>query len=169
MPRCFQLYPDRTKGTMTHCIHEIFAEQAARSPHAIAAVCEGRKLTYDELNRRANQLAHHLRNRGAGPETPVGICAERSLEMLVGLLGILKAGGAYVPLDPSYPTERLSFMLADSRIQIVLAQNHLSQRFIDHNVDLISLDNNGSTLSDENPENHCTPANLAYVMYTSGS
>lgn len=150
---------------MTHCVHEIFAEQAARNPHAIAAVCEDRKLTYDELNRRANQLAHFLRSRGAGPETPVGICVERSLEMLVGLLGILKAGGAYVPLDPSYPDERLAFMLADSGIRIVLAQDHLSQRFSD--VDLISLNNDAS--SEENPENLCTPANLAYVMYTSGS
>src|SRR6185369_12152476 len=102
----------------------------------------------------------------------VGICAERSLEMLVGLLGILKSGGAYVPLDPSYPTERLSFMVADSGIRIVLTQEHLSQRFIAHNVDLISLDNDASALgaaSEENPENLCTPANLAYVMYTSGS
>jgi len=152
---------------MTHCIHEIFAEQAARTPHAVAAVCEDRKVTYDEINRRANQLAHHLRNHGVGPETPVGICVERSLEMLVGLLGILKAGGAYVPLDPSYPTERLSFMLADGGIRIVLTQDHLRQKFIDHNVELISPDSDGA--SDENPENQCTPANLAYVMYTSGS
>jgi amino acid adenylation domain-containing protein len=154
---------------MTHCIHEIFAEQAARNPHAIAAVCEDRKLTYDQLNRRANQLAHHLRNRSISPETPVGICVERSLEMLAGLLGILKAGGAYVPLDPSYPTERLSFMLADGGIRIVLTQDHLRQRFINHDLELISLDNNSSTASEENPENQCTPANLAYVMYTSGS
>jgi amino acid adenylation domain-containing protein len=154
---------------MTHCIQEIFAEQAARTPHAIAAVCEDRKITYDQLNRRANQLAHYLRNRGVAPEITVGICAERSLEMLVGLLGILKAGGAYVPLDPSYPNERLSFMLADGGIRIVLTHDHLSQRFIDHNVELISLDNNSGTLSEENPKNQCSSANLAYVMYTSGS
>ncbi len=155
-----------------NCIHEIFAKQAAQTPQLVAVICEDRKLTYDELNRRANRLAHDLKNRGVGPDTPVGICIERSLEMLVGLLGILKAGGAYVPLDPDYPAERLAFMLADCGISIVLTQDHLAQTFIDHNVELIILDNHCSALggtSEENPQNECTPANLAYVMYTSGS
>src|SRR5689334_18820958 len=155
-----------------YCIHEIFAEQAAQNPHVVAVVCEDRELTYDQLNRRANQLAHNLRNRGVGPETLVGICVERSLEMIVGLLGILKAGGAYVPLDPACPAERLSVMLADGGIRIVLAQEQLGQRFFDHNVELIFLANDGSALagaSEDNPENKCTPENLAYVMYTSGS
>jgi amino acid adenylation domain-containing protein len=172
MPRHSSFILREAKSRMTHCIHEIFAEQAARNPHAIAAVCEGAELTYDRLNRHANKLAHYLRNRGVGPDKAVGICFERSLEMLVGLLGVLKAGGAYVPLDPAHPDERLSFMLADAGINIVLAQDHLRQRFIDHNVELISFDDDDGTLatpSDDNPENQCTAANLAYVMYTSGS
>ena len=155
-----------------YCIHEIFAEQATQNPHVIAVVCEDRELTYDELNRRANQLAHNLRDCGVGPETPVAICVERSLEMLVGLLGILKAGGAYVPLDPACPPDRLSFMLANAGVRIVLTQDQFGQKFFDHNVELIFLDNDRSVLagaSEENLENKCTPENLAYVMYTSGS
>ncbi|HEY6119655.1 MAG TPA: amino acid adenylation domain-containing protein, partial [Pyrinomonadaceae bacterium] len=158
---------------VTHkCIHEIFAEQASRTPDSVAVVCEGRELTYHELNRRANQLAHTLKKRGVGPETPVGICVERSVEMLVGVLGILKAGGAYVPLDPAYPSDRLLFMLADSGARIVLSQVHFPQKWFNHNAELITLDNDGGALAEasgEDPANECTPANLAYVMYTSGS
>ena len=95
-------------------VHEMFEEQAERRPEAVAVEYEGRQLSYGELNRRANQLGHYLRKQGVGPEVRVGICVERSLEMVVGLLGILKAGGAYVPLDPNHPAERLSFMLSDS-------------------------------------------------------
>src|SRR4029077_12003789 len=97
------------------CIHELFEEQAARTPHAVAVVYEDRQLTYGELNARANQLAHHLIALGVGPEVLVGLCMERSLELIVGLLAILKAGGAYVPLDPSYPQARLAFMLEDTQ------------------------------------------------------
>ena len=97
------------------CIHELFEAQVERTPDAIAVVFEDQRLTYRELNQRANQLAHYLRKLGVGPEVLVGICVERSMEMIVGILGILKAGGAYVPLDPSYPDERLVFMLEDSR------------------------------------------------------
>src|SRR5258705_7148604 len=93
------------------CIHELFAEQAQRSHAAVAVALGDQQLTYGELDRRANQLAHYLRARGVGPEVTVGVCLERSLETIVGLLGILKAGGAYVPLDPSYPDERLSFLI----------------------------------------------------------
>src|SRR3990170_7025990 len=95
------------------CLHELFESHVKRAPDAVAVVCEGKQLTYRELNRRANQLAHYLRKLGVKAEVPVGICVERSVEMVVGLLAILKAGGAYVPLDPAYPRERLSFMLDD--------------------------------------------------------
>ena len=101
-------------------VHELFEEQAARTPDAVAVVHDGRTLTYSQLNARANQLAHHLRGLGVGPEALVAICVERSLEMVVGLLAILKAGGAYVPLDPAYPAERLSFMLNDSAPAVLL-------------------------------------------------
>src|SRR5262249_7982371 len=96
------------------CIHQLFEAQGERTPEATAVIFEEEQLTYRELNRRANQLAHHLRALGVGPEVLVGICMERSVEMVVGLLGILKAGGAYVPLDPAYPKERLAFILKDA-------------------------------------------------------
>ncbi|EDN72592.1 Non-ribosomal peptide synthetase [Beggiatoa sp. SS] len=110
------------------CIHQLFEAQVERTPNAIAVVFEeqpfdsaqGKQLTYDELNRRANQLAHYLQSLGVKPEVLVGICVERSLEMVVGLLAILKAGGAYVPLDPNYPKERLAFMLADAGLPILI-------------------------------------------------
>ena len=98
------------------CIHELFEEQVEKTPDAIAVEFDGQQLTYRELNSRANQLAHHLIGLGVGPEKLVGICVERSIEMVVGLLGILKAGGAYVPLDPAYPKERLEFMLEDAQV-----------------------------------------------------
>ena len=98
------------------CIHELFEATVERTPLSVAVVFEGEQLTYQELNARANQLAHYLQERGVGPEVLVGICVERSIEMIVGLLGILKAGGAYVPLDPAYPSERLGFMLEDSSV-----------------------------------------------------
>src|SRR5215212_4412458 len=107
------------------CIHELFEEQVGRTPDSVAVLFEDEQLTYCELNRRANQLARHLRRLGVGPEMRVGICVERSLEMVVGLLGILKADGAYVPLDPDYPKERLSFMLEDARVPVLLTQQGL--------------------------------------------
>src|SRR5262249_15629843 len=94
------------------CVHELFAAQAERTPERVAVVYEGAALSYGELNRRANQLAHYLRAQGVGPETLVGVCLERSVELVVALLGVLKAGGAYVPLDPQYPEARLSYLLA---------------------------------------------------------
>ena len=100
-----------------------------KAPHAVAVVYEGRELSYGELNRRANQLAHYLRELGVEPDDRVAICVERGLEMMVGLLGILKAGGAYVPLDPAYPVERLQFMLKDSAPVVLLTQGHLEGLF----------------------------------------
>ena len=102
------------------CVHELFEEQVEKSAEAVAVVYEEQQVSYGELNRRANQLAHHLRRLGVGPETRVAICVERSVEMVIGLMGVLKAGGAYVPLDPAYPTERLAYMLEDSAPAVVL-------------------------------------------------
>src|SRR5262249_127253 len=110
------------------CVHQLFEEQARRRPGEVALISEDRQLTYRELNERANGLAHYLRGLGLGPETLVGISVERAVEMVVGLLGILKAGGAYVPLDPSYPAERLSFMLEDAGVKVLLTQQHLLER-----------------------------------------
>ena len=109
------------------CIHQLFEEQVERTPDAVAVVFENQQLTYQELNCRANQLAHYLQSLGVGADVLVGICVERSLEMVVGLLGILKAGGAYVPLDPDYPTERLSFMLEDAQVPVLLTQQQLNR------------------------------------------
>ena len=111
-------------------------------------------LTYHELNRRANQVAHHLRALGVGPEVLVGLCMERSLEMVVGLLGILKAGGAYVPLDPTYPQERLAFMLEDAQVSVLLTQESLVARLPDHGAEVVCLDSGWRAIarhSDENP------------------
>ncbi|NEO93411.1 MAG: AMP-binding protein, partial [Moorea sp. SIO3G5] len=114
------------------CIHQLFEEQVERTPDAVAVVFEHEQLTYRQLNNRANQLAHYLRSRGVGPEVLVGICVERSLEMVVGLLGILKAGGAYVPIDPDYPTERIAYMLKDSAVSVLLTQKKLVARLPEH-------------------------------------
>jgi amino acid adenylation domain-containing protein len=152
----------------------LFEEQVERTPDAVALVFEAEQLTYRELNARANQLAHYLRARGVCAEVLVGICVDRSLEMIVGLLGILKAGGAYLPLDSSYPRERLSLMLGDGemRVLLTLTQEHLRDQLPTQDAETISLDSQWEAIareSDENPDNLCAPENLAYVMYTSGS
>ncbi|OGQ77555.1 MAG: hypothetical protein A3F90_11830 [Deltaproteobacteria bacterium RIFCSPLOWO2_12_FULL_60_19] len=154
------------------CIHELFEEQAARTPDAVAVVCEDRQLTYRELNRRANQLAHHLRSLGAGRETLVGICMTRSQEMVVGLLGILKAGGAYVALDPDYPKARLAFMMEDAPLSMLLTGQRLVERIPQSGARLICQDRDWSAVSrqsEANPVTGVRPDNLAYVAYTSGS
>lgn len=154
------------------CIHQIFEMQVERSPQAIAVVFEDIQLTYQQLNKRANQLAHHLRSLGVGPEVLVGICLERSLEMIVGILGILKAGGAYVPLDPAYPPERLAFILSDIQASVLLTQEKLVKNLPPHQAQVVCLDSNwqGDTQnSQENPVNQTTLDNLIYVIYTSGS
>jgi amino acid adenylation domain-containing protein len=154
-------------------IHELFEEQAARTPQAIAVVFEGEELSYIELNARANQLAHTLREWGIVPEARVAICVERSLAMVIGLLGILKAGGAYVPLDPVYPQERLAWMLADASPVMVLTQASLRARLPALEADVIILDADESEIDRHSTSNlkpaGLTPQNLAYVIYTSGS
>jgi amino acid adenylation domain-containing protein len=159
-------YPDHL------CAHQLIEQQAARTPDAVAAVFEGQELTYSELNRKANQLAHHLRRLGAHPESRVALCMTRSLEMIVGVLGIWKAGAAYVPMDPAYPRERLEFLLEDSGAEIVLTQEALAATLPAGAAKVVPLDTLWTTL-----EHECScssvvgpaPDNLAYVIYTSGS
>jgi amino acid adenylation domain-containing protein/non-ribosomal peptide synthase protein (TIGR01720 family) len=154
------------------CIHQLFEHQAALRPDSIAVVYEDERLTYAELNRRSNQLAHHLQSLGVGPESLVGIYVDRSLEMMVGLLAILKAGGAYLPLDPEYPQERLSFMLEDSSAPVLLTQQSLAHSLSLHHSHLVDLDSawlSFSDLSELNPAGYVCSGNLAYVIYTSGS
>ncbi len=153
-------------------IHELFEAQAERAPENVAVVLGDRSLTYGELNARANQLAHYLRSLGVGPDTLVGICAERSPEMVIGLLGILKAGGAYVPLDPGYPPARLEFMLQDAHAPVLLTQSHLIDRLPRSQARLVRLDADWGAISHHgtaNPTRAVSAENLAYVIYTSGS
>ncbi len=152
------------------CIHHLFEAQVERTPDAIAVAFEDTHLTYSELNARANQLAHYLRERGVGPDARVGICVERSLEMMVALLGVLKAGGGYVPLDAAYPEDRLRHMLTDSAPVVLLTQGSLAGLFAWSDVprvDLFAFD--GSDRPAGNPEGAARPDQLAYVIYTSGS
>ena len=153
-------------------LHGLFEEQTERSPDAEAVVFGQQRLSYGGLNERANRLARYLRKRGVGPEVLVGVCVERSLEMLVGLLGIVKAGGAYVPLDPAYPRQRLAFMLEDTRAPVVLTQESLADSLPEGNFERVRLDADWAEIArenGENPESGTTAENLAYVMYTSGS
>jgi amino acid adenylation domain-containing protein len=150
------------------CLHQLFEAQVKRTPKATAVVMGDVQLTYAELNARANRLAGYLQGLGVGPEVLVGICLERSPQMIVGLLGILKAGGAYVPLDPAYPQERLALMLEDSGIGVMLTERHLRQYLPRHEAPVVCLDDDLET--DDAPLlEHVAPDNLAYVIYTSGS
>ncbi|BDA68754.1 hypothetical protein CAL7716_029200 [Calothrix sp. PCC 7716] len=154
------------------CIHELFEVQVERTPDAVAVVYENQQLTYRKLNARANQLAHYLRSLGVKPEVLVGICVERSLDMVIGLLAILKAGGAYLPLDPSYPTKRLAYMLEDSQPGVLLTQQYLLESLPNHKAQVICVDSDWELIADEsteNPASSITVDNLAYVIYTSGS
>jgi amino acid adenylation domain-containing protein len=154
------------------CLHQLFEEQAASTPDAIALVCEEEQLTYRELNRRANQLAHYLRRSGVGAEVLVGIMVERSIEMVVGLLGILKSGGAYVPFDPTYPPERLGFMVEDAQVSVLLTQERLLERVPRDVKGVVSLDGGWQQIgqeSEQNLDSKVTAENAAYVIYTSGS
>ncbi|MBE9224380.1 amino acid adenylation domain-containing protein [Phormidium sp. LEGE 05292] len=154
------------------CVHKLFEEQVEKSPDAIALVYEEQQLTYRELNNRANQLAHYLQTLGVQPEVKVGICVERSLLMVIGILGILKAGGAYIPLDPAFPSERLEFMMEDAQITILLTQNHLQDRLPINNKTVVKLDCDWNRIAQQTQDNlltKVTPENLAYIIYTSGT
>ncbi|AHJ31215.1 non-ribosomal peptide synthetase [Nodularia spumigena CS-584] len=182
----------QTEYPLDKCIHQLFEEQAELTPNAVAVECGNQQLTYNELNSRANQLAHYLQYLGVKPNVLVGICVERSLEMVVGILGILKAGGAYVPLDPEYPTERLAFMLEDAQVSVLLTQQSLLNRLpqrekaggqgagedevlsspASSQPKIVCLDTDTqviSQLNQENPISAVQTHNLAYVIYTSGS
>jgi amino acid adenylation domain-containing protein len=154
------------------CIHELFEMQARTRPEAIAAVSEGREITYSELDQRAGVLAHRLRQLGVRPETVVSICVPRSIEMLIGLLGILKAGGAYLPLDPALPDDRVHLMLTDSQCRFVVIADAGDDRPSFRELTRVHLDQMPRSLSEPEVNNfHCGPTseNLAYVIYTSGS
>ncbi|MFY0566439.1 amino acid adenylation domain-containing protein [Archangium lansingense] len=153
-------------------VHELFAAQAARTPGALAVLFGQHSLTYAELDARANQLAHTLLSLGVGPDIPVALCVEPSLEMVIGLLGILKAGGTYVPLEPSHPRERLAFMLEDCGAPLLLTQAHLRGSLPAFSGPVLQLDADGLSLSGHSttpPRSRVTPDNLAYIIYTSGS
>jgi amino acid adenylation domain-containing protein len=154
------------------CIHQLFETQVEKTPDAIALVFEGEQLSYGELNSRANALAHYLQKLGVGSNVIVGLCATRSIEMIVGLLGILKAGAAYLPLDPVYPRERLAFMLDDAQAPVLLTLASLVDGLPPHTVKRICLDTDWPLIAQEcptNPVSETNPRNLAYVIYTSGS
>ncbi len=152
------------------CIHQLFEEQVARTPDAVAVEVDGARLTYAELDRKANQIAHRLAQLGVGTEVRVALCIERSLEMLAAMLGVLKAGGAYVPLDPVYPLERQHFMLQDSKALVVLVQGELPLT-LGPEVRVLRIEDLGPPTAEEarTPVSSVGPENLAYVIYTSGS
>jgi amino acid adenylation domain-containing protein/thioester reductase-like protein len=155
-----------------HCIHQLFEIQVEKTPDAIAVIFEERQLTYRELNEKANQLAHYLQQLGVKPETLVGICVERSLEMIIALLGILKAGGAYVPLDPSYPQDRLNSIAEDALFPFLLTQQHLLDVLPQHQAQTIYVEKKWEIFLQQPKENLDTEVrdnNLSYVLYTSGS
>jgi amino acid adenylation domain-containing protein len=154
------------------CLHELFEAQARRTPDEIALVYQQEQITYDQLNRRANQIAHYLRSSGVGPERLVAICVERSMEMPCWILAILKAGGAYVPLDPAYPRERLAYMLEDAQVCVLLTSPGLYDPSPSYTGQVLYLDSLSDVLagqSEENLSSETSADNPAYVIYTSGS
>ncbi|MEA5536734.1 non-ribosomal peptide synthetase [Crocosphaera sp. XPORK-15E] len=160
------LYPNNK------CIHQLFEEQAENKPDAVAVFHHNESFTYQELNQKANQLAHYLKSLGVTSNKLVGICLERSPLMIVGFLGILKAGGAYVPLDANYPPERLDYMLEDSGVSVLLTQTKLEKIFTNYKKEKVCLDKNWDTIEKKpvnNPRNKINYKNLVYVIYTSGS
>jgi len=153
-------------------IVDLFEQQVEKTPDNIAVVFETQELSYEELNKKANQVAHYLMTSGVKPEVLVGICVERSIEMVIGLLGILKAGGAYVPIDPSYPPARISYMLEDSATPVLLTQNHLKKQLpeLKHECVVVCLDEVDFVVQEtENPDVNRHVEDLAYIIYTSGS
>ena len=154
------------------CVHELFEEQVLRTLDSVAVVCEDRQLTYNELNQQANQLAHYLRSLGVGPETLVGLCLERSLELVIAVLGILKAGGAYVPLDPTYPGKRLSFLVQDCHAALILTHSRFLDQLGEAQTRVVCVDKCKRAISAEGNKNlaiEMTPDQPLYVLYTSGS
>ena len=154
------------------CVHELFEAQVRQNPQNIALVYQREQLTFEELNRRANQLAHHLHQLGIRPGALVGICMERSVDMVVALLGVLKTGGAYLPLDPAYPSGRLAFMLAEAQVSLLLTQDRLLSAVPTADVSRLCVDSEWQVIAQQNDDNLATPvsaANLIYVIYTSGS
>jgi amino acid adenylation domain-containing protein len=162
---------EKTERTDAACMQHKFEAQAELTPDEIAVVSGDRRLTYRELNTRANQVAHHLQRRGVRPETPVGVFLERTEDLIVALLGVLKSGGAYVPLDPGYPAERIAFMLRDSGVPVLLTENGLLHALPELQAEVICLDDRSrfAAESSSNPVSAATPENLAYIIYTSGS
>ena len=154
------------------CIHQFIEQQAEQTPDKIAVSIENQQLTYAQLNTRANQLAHHLQSLGVSAETVVALCVERSLDMIVGVLGILKAGGAYLPIDPILPSDRITFMVHDAQASVILTQQHLVEQFAEDTATLVCLDADWQTITqqpEETPPCPAMPENLVYVIYTSGS
>src|SRR6185369_9459677 len=151
------------------CLHELFEQQAARVPEAVAVMFEGEELSYRELEKRAEQLAGRLRHLGVGPEQLVGVCMERSVGMMVAVLAILKAGGAYVPLDPEYPQERLAFMVQDAGLKLVLTSERQRALVDQWEVPVLSVDGSWDETEAAAEKVKAVPENLAYVLYTSGS
>jgi myxalamid-type polyketide synthase MxaB len=173
-----QLLVDWNNTAVAHpendlCLHQMIAEQARQNPDQVALIFEQQQLTYGELDRRANQLARHLQTLGVEPEALVGLYVERSLEMVVGLLGILKSGGAYVPLDPSFPEARLAYMIADSGMRVLVTNRQLDQRLPVRPASILHLDADWEAIARQKTTGPELPArqpeNLAYVLYTSGS
>jgi amino acid adenylation domain-containing protein/non-ribosomal peptide synthase protein (TIGR01720 family) len=165
-------FPNARPYPADRTLVEWFQEQVARTPQGIALTFEDRHYTYQELNARANQLAHYLRSKGVGPETLVGLLLERSESIVIAILGVLKAGGAYVPIDPVYPPERMSFMLEDTAAPLLITQSSLKERAAGLDIELVLLDEMVDELARQpqyNPDSHLGPQNLAYVIYTSGS
>ncbi len=182
--QCPPLSRGGVRGGNTQCFHQLFEQQVEKTPNAIALVFENQQLTYRELNNQANQVAHYLQKLGVVPEVIVGICLERSLEMIVGLLGILKAGGAYLPLDPNYPQKRLKFMIEDANISILLTNSSIipplpvngegagGWGFLQQNINIIYINQKLNVItkySQNNPNSNIKYENLAYIIYTSGS
>jgi amino acid adenylation domain-containing protein len=154
------------------CLHELIEHRVEAGPDAIALIYQEQRVSYGELNRRANQLAHYLKRLGVGPETRVGICLERSPEMIEAVLGALKAGGVYVPLDPSYPLERLAYMLEDAGVMAMVTERGLLEKLPVYSVRIVNLDEERERIAgcrDENPVGGPGAENLAYIIYTSGS
>jgi amino acid adenylation domain-containing protein len=163
---CPAPFPDKL------CMHQLFEQHVLTQPEADALMFEDQRLSYSELNRRANQLAHYLREQGAGPDRIIAICLDRSVEMVVSVLAVLKSGAAYLALDPAYPSDRLAFMLEDSGVSLLLSNTTLTARLPRHSAKVIEVDSNGDILSghpESNPDSVVNPNHLAYVIYTSGS